>query len=246
MFKSKRLLVFGPITLALFVFLTYFAIVPGFQIDRAPRFVQGPYYAAMGRAGLIDLKPNSPFMREVHSATLPNKAALKTPYTFKYTKVDLGIIEKDSRRCQACHGTMLQAARGKPLFPIHTTMLTARLLSFHCTDCHKRVDLGRRDPSRATVRVDRTQCTRCHEDNKDNEKTGLMNVRGENAIPEQYLISNHGTDPESGEQWIKRHAKVGPEIGVKKCRRCHQLGSELDFCGDCHGRDVPKIKAPQD
>lgn len=244
MLKKKNLLVFGIPTLILVFVLVYYVLVPGLEIDESPILVQSAYYTVLAKTGRIDLNIESEFMRRVHRATRVRRRDELTPYTFVYKIEHIEVIEKDSRRCQACHGSMRQSRDGEPLFPLHQAMLTAEMLVFNCTDCHKTVDLGVRDPSGPTIRVDRTQCTRCHEGDKDTEPAGLKQAKaGEpDRVQSRYLISNHGIDPKSGKQWIKRHAAVAKEIGIDRCRRCHEKGAELDFCDDCHGGKVPKIK----
>lgn len=242
---KRKSLIYGVSGVALAFLLTYFVLIPGFDIDEAPVIVQSAYYSALTKTGRIDPAVNSPFMIKTHKATRPRPEDDKNPYNFSYKREDLDVVEKDSRRCRACHGSMKQQSGGKPLYPIHTKMLSVELISFHCTDCHKTVDLGRRDPSGSTIRVDRTQCTRCHEGDKNTEPVSFKQGKGSTGdnLDSRYLISNHGADKASGARWIKRHAKVAIATGLKECRRCHLRGSELDFCGDCHGAAVPGIKA---
>lgn len=248
MLKLRNWLMFVIPAALLLLALVYYVLVPGFDIEESPVFVQSAYYKVLAGTGAIDLKPTSEFMKKTHRATRVRASDDESPYTFEYKKEHIPTIEKDSRRCQACHGSMKGKKDGEPIYPIHEAMLTARLINFHCTDCHKTVDLGERDPSGPTIRVDRTQCMRCHEGDKDTEPAGLMNVktRRPNEIQSRYLISNHGIDKKSARQWIKRHGKVAVNTGVNKCRRCHLKGSELDFCGDCHGDEVPEIRAEEE
>ena len=248
MFKKRNLVIFWIPAALLLMALVYYVLVPGFDIEESPIFVQSAYYKILTETGAIDLKPTSKFMKKTHRATRIRASDDETPYTFEYTKENVPTLEKDSRRCQACHGSMRQKKDGESIYPIHEIMMTARFINFHCTDCHKSVDLGERDPSRATIRIDRTQCTRCHEGDQDTEPAELMNVktRRPNEVQSRYLISNHGIDKKSAKQWIKGHAKVAADTGVNKCWRCHQKGSEFDFCDDCHGDEVPEIEAEKE
>lgn len=248
MFKLRNWLIFGVPAGLLLLALVYYVLVPGFDIEESPVFVQSVYYKVQAQTGMIDLGPTSEFMKKTHRATRVRASDEETPYTFGYKKEHVPVIEKDSRRCQACHGSMLGTKGGKPIYPLHESMLTARLISFHCTDCHKTVDLGERNLDEPTIRIDRTQCTLCHEGDEATEPAALVNGKSgsQDGVQSRYLISNHGVDKQSAKQWIKRHAQVAEDTGVKKCRRCHEKGSELDFCDDCHGDEVPKIKAKEE
>lgn len=170
-----------------------------------------------------------------------------TIYTRKYTKAHRGIIESDSAKCIACHGTMITpgVTAENAEHPIHQKMLTASMLNFSCTDCHKEVDIRKRSPSHITIRVDRTLCPKCHNpsvasrsaedtfDDVDGIKFGPIDA------PEMSeIMTRHGSadDKKKAGDWIKKHPRVAMAVGVKECRRCHQPGSELDFCRVCHLR----------
>lgn len=227
------------IVLAILVFAGGLFASSSFLVAKLPLSLQRIYYTIAYKATAPDLRPASEFMKRAHEATKTKRSDYKTPYTFSYVAKDLDIVKRDSVRCQACHGSMLQQEYGKPKYPIHVKMLTAPLIVFNCTDCHKKVDLGKRIPAQATIRVDRTQCTKCHETDSGSPISKLTGAKpiGKVDVPETFLISNHGVDKVSGLIWVKsRHAKVAAKVGVKKCRRCHQRGSEFNFCDDCHGR----------
>jgi len=233
----KAVLVMGAV--AVFIVGTSVLLYAFGTRGSLPRGAQALYYKVAYSVSFADQRPTSAYMLELHRATRPEPADDRTPYTFSYTVDDVVVIEQDSLRCEACHGDMRQTKNGRPLYPIHVKMLTAPLIRFHCTDCHKTVDLGRRVPGRVTIRVDRTQCTKCHEAAAGSPVTKITGAPriGKVDVPEIFLISNHGIDKASGKVWVTgKHARVAKAIGVKKCRRCHQKGSEFDFCGDCHGR----------
>lgn len=138
-----------------------------------------------------------------------------------------------SDRCRGCHGSMRELKKnGRPKHPIHEAMFKVPLVEFECTDCHRNIDLWKRNPNKATFRINRFQCMKCHEATREQaKKLG----RGQGLkVPGTMLLSNHGLDRRSGRQWIKSHNRVVRREGVKNCRRCHKLDSELDFCRDCH------------
>lgn len=238
--KRKIVLIAAAIALTVAVLGGVYLYVSGFTLDNLPRPVQRTYLSVYFKVTMPDLRPDSSFMKKAHEATKVRPIDTTRPYTFDYVAEDIEVLKKDSVRCEACHGLMLQYQDGKPKYPIHKKMQSVPLIKFHCTDCHKKVDLGRRRPGRATIRVDRTQCTRCHESDKDSTpaKAVAGAVIGDSDVPETFLISNHGIDKKSGKEWAaKAHAEVAKNIGPGKCRRCHAHDTELDFCDDCHGRD---------
>jgi hypothetical protein len=241
--KINKWLRFGIPAVVLLLALVYYVFIPEFKIEESSTSVQRVYYWGLGATGFIDTDPTSAFMKETHRATRVRLTDEETPYTFQYEKEHLDIIERDSRRCEACHGSMRGMRNGKPEYRIHRAMLTAKLLNFHCTDCHKTVDLQERSPDSPTFHVDRSQCTRCHESDQGDEPVALKLVKPGNtdAVVSKYLISNHGTDTKGGERWIKRHGALATDGGIKECRRCHMLDSELDLCDECHGDEVMEL-----
>lgn len=123
--------------------------------------------------------------------------------------------------------------------PIHKKMLDAPMLSFSCTDCHKKVDLGKRSPSRVTRTVDRTLCPACHEPSggqADATTSGGKSWAESSGIELPNLMSRHGKDEKGGKKWIKDHPRVAMSVGIDQCKKCHIEGSELDFCRECHTR----------
>lgn len=176
---------------------------------------------------------NSTFMKEAHQVgEKARPIGYRNPYSFDLDDGEFTQIE--SQKCKDCHGTMLDKVQGKPKYPIHYSMLKTKVLKFQCIDCHKKVDLGPRTPKKATFRVDRVHCLRCHEQRQKQRLGTKENDKALELIGDRNLISNHGIDQKDGMKWIGKHFKVAAIIGVEHCRRCHAFGSELDFCNDCH------------
>lgn len=159
--------------------------------------------------------------------------------TYDYQAEDRLHIQTDSAKCIACHGTKKELDKNnKPKFPIHKKMLSAPMLNFLCTHCHKQVDIRKRRPGRATITVDRTLCPKCHNaPNPAQKGNTAVSVSGM-PIPPQLpaLLVQHGATPEAGKKWISRHPRVAMAVGIFQCRKCHKYGSELDFCNECHLR----------
>ncbi len=174
-------------------------------------------------------------LEKAHKAT---KVLRDGKYTYDYTKADREVVKRDSAKCIACHGTMVSEGKKaeNATYFIHQKMLTASMLNFSCTDCHKEVDISRRSPDKATIRVDRTLCPKCHETGGGTIPAGLGD---DGTAPPQMppLMGLHGTDQKSGKKWIKDHPKIASQVGVGACRKCHIYNSELDFCRVCHLRD---------
>lgn len=178
---------------------------------------------------------------EVHKAQKVKVVSKKgVEYTYKYSKDDRSIIDSDSARCIACHGNMTDLdAKGKPKHYIHRKMLTAPMLNFSCTDCHKQVDIRKRSPSHVTIRVDRSLCPLCHNPKRSAIPAEWSQGKtwGVESAPQMPpLMEAHGTDETSGREWIKNHPRVGMSVGIDQCRQCHIPDSELDFCRVCHLR----------
>ncbi len=242
MLQRKKIIFLGGILFLLVTAAVILLTTSELAYETLPRPVRRAYLSLAFRLAFSDLRPASRFMREAHRATQLRPTDKRSPYNFQYFTQDIAVMDRDSLRCEACHGSMVESEGGKPKFPIHRKMLTAPMIKFHCVDCHKRVDLGRRSPERATIKVDRTQCVKCHESEAGSPAEARGGGRlGDADVPEIYLISNHGIDKKSGKSWpAGRHGKVAARIGEQKCRRCHLPGSELDFCDDCHGRNGVK------
>lgn len=190
-------------------------------------FNQGVYSATVPEEDIVDLEKQ-------HKAS---KVLRDGKHTYDYTKEDRAVIKADSAKCIACHGTMVDVSK-KPddaPYPIHQKMLTATMLDFSCTDCHKEIDISRRSPEKATIRVDRDLCPKCHETGGVNVTTDTFVASAPPQMPP--LMGMHGTDQESGKKWIKDHPKIVSQVGVGACRECHRYNSELDFCRVCHLRD---------
>ncbi len=206
-----------------------------------PKGVQSVYYGVLFNATSPEDNPDS--LTALHTATKAKHINAKGEaiYTYKYSQDDRPIIIRDSAKCEACHGSMLDKyPDGKPKHRIHTKMLTAPMLGFSCTDCHKKVDITKRSPAKPTFRVDRTLCPKCHDPSSPAppaETTGGITWGYPNA-PD--IISNvfkkHGADYKSGKRWLRAHPRIAMAVGIDKCRKCHQYGSELDFCRKCHLR----------
>ena len=204
------------------------------KTDSFPLVMQRVYYSV---AYSVTSATNNPkFMKDAHEATITREEQKKNPYSFYYSQKDKEVIQKDSMLCESCHGSMKQKENGKPKYPIHNKMLNVKLADFFCTNCHKKVDLGKRNRQRATIKVDRNLCTKCHEENAKVELTELKQIQKKlnKEDPNLFLVVRHGTDKKSGLEWVQKHNIVAKTVGVKKCRRCHKIGKELDFCTDCH------------
>lgn len=225
--KSNRLAkVIGIIAF----FVVVFFVLSSLGIVVLPRGIQRILFT------ITRAQSNSATMETIHEATRVD--AEGDAYTFRYRSNKRGTIKKDSARCESCHGDMLQKEGGKPKYPIHEKMLNASMLSFSCTDCHKKVDMGRRSPSRVTMRVDRTLCPACHEPAGGSataeESKGSKWGTQSKELPN--LMSRHGKTKKEGKKWIKDHPRVAMSIGIDQCKKCHIEGSELDFCRECHLR----------
>lgn len=208
------------------------------------------FFLATRAGAIVPLSVLSFFDQGAYSVTAPEKSveSLKKAhiaskvyrdgeYTYNYTKEDRALVTRESAKCIACHGTMVDKGK-KPenaTYYIHQKMLTATMLDFHCTDCHKNVDITRRSPDKATIRVDRTLCPKCHE--TGGLSPDLAAEGGIGAPPQMPpLLKLHGTDQKTGKHWIKNHPKIASQVGVGQCRKCHKYNSELDFCRVCHLR----------
>ncbi len=205
--------------------------------DSMPIVVQRVYYSIVYKISPTAKSPE--FLRKIHIAHPPKSGKPANPYSFDYTQADKPTIIKDSMLCEACHGSMRQEEDGKPKYYIHNKMLSQELVDFYCTNCHKRVDLGRRTPAHATIRVDRQLCTRCHEQGEKVPEMELEKIQAKltKKDPNTYLVARHGTDKTAGLEWIKNHPHIAKKVGVDKCRRCHKKGRELNICRDCHAKD---------
>lgn len=189
---------------------------------------------------------DSPFMERVHMVSEGSRPPGANDI-YSYDLTDPALSARESKKCRFCHGNMLQTKDDEPLYPIHKKMLNPittkslkgkneSILELECVDCHKKVDLGKRTPERATFRIDRGMCVKCHE-LQQKERLSTDEHPGEtNAedIGARNLLVNHGMNQESGQTWIVDHRKVAGVIGAVECRVCHAFGSELDFCNDCH------------
>ncbi len=211
------------------------ALIMGFV--NVPRAILATYY--QGLFAITKPESNSVTLKALHKATKvvdPETGDL----TYKYGKGDSGIIQKDSAKCVACHGTMLDRDdNNRPKFYIHNKMLSATMLNFNCTDCHKEVDTRKRSPAHATVRVDRTVCPICHDPasgGRTAEESGGSSFASANSPALPPVMSLHGTTPKTRKAWIAKHPRVGMSIGISQCRKCHIPDSELDFCRVCHLR----------
>ncbi len=220
-----------PIATAAVVLILVVATQAGAFLPQASQvLVNRGIYTATGPEKDIET------LEEQHKAT---KVKRDGEETYDYTKDDRELVERDSAKCIACHGTMVDKGK-KPenaTYYIHQKMLTAAILDFRCTDCHKEVDISRRSPDKATIRIDRTLCPKCHE--TGGIPAGLSaSGEVEAGAPPQMppLLKLHGTDQKSGKKWIKDHPKVAMSVGVGQCRKCHKYNSELDFCRVCHLR----------
>lgn len=191
------------------------------------------------RARQKPLDIDSPYMKSVHEVSEESRPpGVTNPYSYDLKDQAIAISESD--KCKGCHGDMLEKVEGEPKYPIHFVMLrpiTAKnsksgVLDLECVHCHKKVDLGKRNRDKVTIRVDRRQCTTCHE-STDRENAQAKD-KGLDAIGKGNLIANHGTDKETGKGWLVEHRKVAGVVGAVECRRCHAFGSELDFCNECH------------
>ena len=205
-----------------------------FKTESFPLVIQQGYYSVAYKVTFAQNNPK--LMKKVHEATKTRAEQKKNPYSFYYSQKDKEVIRKDSMLCRSCHGSMKQKENGKAKYPIHNKMLNVEIADFFCTNCHKKVDLGKRTTRRATIRVDRNLCTKCHEENKKVDLKELKQIQKKinKEDPNLFLVVRHGTDKKSGLAWVKEHQIVAKSVGVKKCRRCHKIGTELDFCTDCH------------
>ncbi len=205
-----------------------------------PKGVQSVYYSVLFKVTAPQNSVDS--LKSLHTATKAKhvNARGETVYTYKYSKEDRSIITRDSAKCEACHGSMLDKYdNGKPKHRIHTKMLTAPMLGFSCTDCHKKVDTRKRTPARPTFRVDRTLCPKCHDPSSPappSESTGGATLGNPNAPEMPNVFKKHGADENGAKKWIRIHPRIAQSVGIDKCRKCHQYGSELDFCRQCHLR----------
>lgn len=241
--KNKNFLVIG---------LVFFAVLIVLSISLIASFASG----AIGgfpklRTGLFryyyDItkpkKDKNELMR-LHQAT---KVFRNGSYTYAYTVEDRKIIEKDSAKCTACHGNMIELDKNKkPKYYIHWKMLSIPMLKLQCTECHKQVDIRKRGPGQMhLVKVDRSFCPKCHNEQiissgevqKDwqhffsqNREKAAENAPQLPSVIQQHII----TDNQSGKTWVKKHSVVAKSVGVDQCKRCHIPNSELDFCKDCH------------
>ncbi len=226
-----KLRIIVPIAIAAVVLILVVATRAGAFLPQASQvLVNRGIYTATGP------EKNLETLEAQHKAT---KVKRDGEETYNYTKDDRELVERDSAKCIACHGTMVDKGK-KPenaTYYIHQKMLTAAILDFRCTDCHKEVDISRRSPDKATFRIDRTLCPKCHE--TGGIPAGLSaSGEVEAGAPPQMppLLKLHGTDQKSGKKWIKDHPKVAMSVGVGQCRKCHKYNSELDFCRVCHLR----------
>jgi len=196
------------------------------------------YFSALYK--LYPRNVRSEFMKNMHEATKTRVSQRKNAYSFLYKPSELQVVKNDSIRCRACHGNMKQKVNGKPKYPIHNKMLSVKLIKIDCTNCHKKVDLSERRTSKGTIKVDRGLCTKCHEPKgrsalKYSTDTSWINATFMSRVQsEPNLMSSHGVDKKSAEEWINKHFLVAKAIGIKKCQKCHIPNSELDFCEDCH------------
>lgn len=235
MLKDRRILI-GIIVLGILILLT--SVASG--IINIPSSVQSVYYGVLFKA--TGTNNNVDAIASLHKATKVRKVGPggKIILTYKYSKEDRSIITRDSAKCMACHGNMLERdENNKPKHYIHNKMLSAPMLNFSCTDCHKNVDTRKRTPEHATLRVDRTLCPKCHDPSAPAppaESTGGITWGNPNAPEMPNIFKKHGKDPKAGKWWIMNHPRFAMSIGVDKCRKCHKVGSELDICRQCHLR----------
>lgn len=233
MFKTKT-----AITVIILGLLATFALLVVFKTDSMPQPVQVNYYGLLYK--LSYASKDSKFMIKAHEATKTKRSQYRNPYSFYYTYKDKKVIKKDSVKCMACHGSMKQKVNGKPKYRIHNKMLNVKLVDFGCTNCHKKVDLGKRRRSRGTIKVDRRLCTKCHEANKflSEQELKSLSLKLKKKDPNLYIIIRHGRDKRHAKDWVrKNHFRIAKIVGVNKCRRCHKKGSELYFCGHCHSKE---------
>ncbi|RJQ33351.1 MAG: hypothetical protein C4562_00365 [Actinobacteria bacterium] len=229
----KSLKVIGIIILILLVLLVAFAATGLVSTPRAVQRIVFSVWFKVTRA-----ESNSEKMVEYHIApkikVVDDKG--KVSYTYKYTNENRHLIERESAICEACHGTMRS---DDPKNIVHKSMFDAPMLNFNCTDCHKKVDLAKRSPGRATIQVDRTSCLPCHDalgSQSTAEETGGQTWGTKKAPKMPSSMKLHGNDAVSGKQWILQHPRLAMGLGINDCRSCHLKGSELDFCNECHMR----------
>lgn len=184
--------------------------------------------------------PNSAYWKSVHEVSKEARPpGVTNPYSYDFP--DEAVAISESKKCEGCHGDMLDKEDGKPKYRIHNAMLRhnqdkgkdAVPLGLRCVHCHKKVDLGKRNGKKVTMRVDRKQCTTCHE-LKQKELDDVMKEESGSPIGTRNLIANHGIDKKSARKWLTGHRSVAGVIGAVKCRRCHSFNSELDVCSECH------------
>lgn len=172
-------------------------------------------------------------LTELHKARMVKRDGV---LTYNYSPADKIIAQTDSAKCMACHGDMKGDTKK---YLIHDKMLSHPMLNFLCTHCHKQVDIRGRTPGRATITVDRSICPTCHAAPLVNkEEAGPRTAPGLSSVPPHLpqLLVQHGNDKKEGAKWVARHPRVAMALGIKQCRKCHIVGSELDFCNDCHLR----------
>lgn len=224
------------ISLIVIIFILLFLAI-GSGILKLPQGFKIRYYSVLFK--VTKPEKNLKKLTQLHQATKARVQGAKgVTYTYKYTKEHRSLIEADSARCIACHGSMTQDGKNAK-YPIHQKMLTAPMLDFACTDCHKQVDIRKRSPSHVTIKVDRSFCPVCHDPTAQPIPAELVQgaAWGQKNAPEMpTVMGSHGTDEESGKKWISMHPRVGMAIGIEQCRKCHIPNSELDFCRVCHLR----------
>ena len=229
--QRSRILFTGIIIIAILAITGLAGILP------IPRVARVFYWDVV--FSMTNPEDNAAELRALHKASKVKNADTGEE-TFNYTKRNRNLVDQESASCISCHGSMTDKdKKGNPKHYIHYKMLTAPMLSFSCTDCHKDVDTRKRSPSHVTMRVDRSLCPKCHNPKKDAIPLELSKGKawkplGDVDMPQ--LMAAHGTDEASGKEWIKNHPRVGMAIGIDKCRTCHIPGSELDFCRTCHLR----------
>lgn len=231
---GKRLaviIVVGLVVIAAVLWLTGFSLPQGIQVSyyRLAYAINGP-------------EGDSPALQQLHRASpVSVEGSAGKELTYEYGEKDKGLVLRESARCIACHGSMVDEGKKaeEARFYVHQKMLNTTLLNFSCTDCHKTVDLSERSPEKPTFRVDRAVCPACHNPQPE-VLPATANGGSSWGVPGSTfsgsLMELHGYETESAKDWIYNHPRVAVAIGVDRCRECHIYDTELDFCRTCHVR----------
>lgn len=185
---------------------------------------------------------NATAMQNLHMASeVSVKGADGEQRSYQYGEKDRALVTRESARCVACHGTMIDPGKSAAdaRFYVHQKMLNTPWASFSCTDCHKRVDLKERSPDKATFQVDRAFCPACHNPQPVSIPATASGGNSWGTVGTTFtgsVMELHGYDEASAKDWIYNHPNVAVSIGVDQCRDCHIYDTELDFCRTCHVR----------